>query len=409
MGVTTIIGFGITLSLFFIMAMCFAFLGEEGDVPFFKNALADVAQNSPGIVLLGESVDVDVDEPSITIRWSIHGCGDEFVLPNSSGIGGSSACGLPVMALSIFVDSNVAPVMQYDPNQLPFVLSTGQRRSVQNLVQFDSNHVLDAHQAHLYPFDTYLLATSLRAVSPLNASVPIQKVILIDQTANFLFATTDIESYNTLANGTQIPTRDLDLRMKRPAQARAFAMMLFGISWMLAHMTLGLVVIIWYSEQSNSTVLKFLALSFGALVAIPQFRNAMPDAPGFDGSLIDYIGFFPQMIFSGLSMVVLLVILISREFDLGSQDTTSDTRPALPPSPLPSYKGKGYHKMAKSPAISSVNSPSYGRSTASIHMQHDDLSQLMQHLNGEFSFPKSAPSQIHRRNQSSRYQASFNN
>lgn len=49
MGVPTIIGFGITLSLFFIMAMCFAFLGEEGDVPFFKNALADVAQNSPGV------------------------------------------------------------------------------------------------------------------------------------------------------------------------------------------------------------------------------------------------------------------------------------------------------------------------------------------------------------------------
>ncbi|KAF7979664.1 hypothetical protein HWV62_41651 [Athelia sp. TMB] len=408
MRVTTLLALGISLSLFFIMAISFAFLGEEGDEPYFKSVLTDVAQNSPGIVLLGESVDVDVDEPSITVRWSIHGCGDEFVLPNSSGIGGSPACGLPATALRIFVDNNVAPSIDYDPTQLPFVLSTGQRRNVQNLVQFDSDHILDVHEARLYPFDTYLLTATLHAVNALNESVPIQKVVTIDQTSNFLVATADLASYNTLANGTQVPTRDVDMRVKRPGQARTFTLLLFTISWMLTHMTMGLVFIIWSSEQSTLTVLKFLALSFGALLAIPQFRNAMPDAPGFDGFLIDYIGFFAQMIFTGLSILVLLVMLISREFHLGPHrdeiplDTRALTSPPLSPSPSVS---RGYHKLPRTP-----DTTSWGRSTASIHMGTKDLSMLIKHLNGEFTFPGGPPpptqtSQMHYRNRSSRYES----
>jgi hypothetical protein len=56
------------------------------------------------IVLFGESVDVDVDEPSITIRWSILACGQGFVLPESTGTHGSNVCGLPSSSLKIFVD-----------------------------------------------------------------------------------------------------------------------------------------------------------------------------------------------------------------------------------------------------------------------------------------------------------------
>jgi len=55
-------------------------------------------------VLIGESVDVDVDEPSITIRWSILACGPGYVLPESSGIHGSDSCGLPPFPILIFVD-----------------------------------------------------------------------------------------------------------------------------------------------------------------------------------------------------------------------------------------------------------------------------------------------------------------
>ena len=60
--------------------------------------------NLEQIVLIGESVDVDVDEPSITIRWSILACGPGYVLPESSGIHGSDSCGLPTFPILIFVD-----------------------------------------------------------------------------------------------------------------------------------------------------------------------------------------------------------------------------------------------------------------------------------------------------------------
>ena len=60
--------------------------------------------NAWQIVLVGENVDIDVDEPSITIRWSILGCGASFVLSGSEGVHGSSACGIPSLALNVFVD-----------------------------------------------------------------------------------------------------------------------------------------------------------------------------------------------------------------------------------------------------------------------------------------------------------------
>ena len=59
------------------------------------------------ILLLGENVDVDVDEPAITIRWSLVGCGPGFVLAGSEGIHGSMGCGTPNVSLSIFVDKFV--------------------------------------------------------------------------------------------------------------------------------------------------------------------------------------------------------------------------------------------------------------------------------------------------------------
>lgn len=56
------------------------------------------------IVLLGEDVDVDVDEPSISIRWAFVACGEAFLLPGSQGVHGSEACGLPGMPLDIYID-----------------------------------------------------------------------------------------------------------------------------------------------------------------------------------------------------------------------------------------------------------------------------------------------------------------
>ena len=55
-------------------------------------------------MLFGSDVDVDVDEPALTIRWSIIGCGNGFILEGSEGAYGSKNCGLPSMALEFYVD-----------------------------------------------------------------------------------------------------------------------------------------------------------------------------------------------------------------------------------------------------------------------------------------------------------------
>lgn len=51
--VTTILVLGITFSLFFILSICFAFMGDDGDEPHFKQTLNAVAQNSPGVSHFG--------------------------------------------------------------------------------------------------------------------------------------------------------------------------------------------------------------------------------------------------------------------------------------------------------------------------------------------------------------------
>ena len=49
-------------------------------------------------------VDVDVDEPAVTVRWSLIACGQAYILPGSEGTHGSSLCGIPNVPLDIYVD-----------------------------------------------------------------------------------------------------------------------------------------------------------------------------------------------------------------------------------------------------------------------------------------------------------------
>ncbi|KAJ3509994.1 hypothetical protein NLJ89_g4923 [Agrocybe chaxingu] len=221
------------------MSISFAFVGAHADEPFFKKTLDTVAETSPGIVLVGESVDVDVDEPSITIRWSIGACGEDSMLPG-----------------------------------------------IQNLVQFDSDHVLDVHEARLYPFDTYMLSSTIRAANADNQTVPIRKIATIDVTSSFDVITTDLESYSNPENGTQEQaSRDIDMHVRRPNEARLFTLLLFAVSWVLTHVTIGHVLLA-RRVSSLRSLLPHLISSGAILIAIPQLRASMPDAPGFDGVLI---------------------------------------------------------------------------------------------------------------------------
>jgi hypothetical protein len=157
--------------------------------------------------------------------------------------------------------------------------------SIKNLVQFDSDYTIDVHKAHLYPFDHYFLASTVRAVDASNTSVPIRKLSMIDQVTSFLVASNDMDSYEITSNGTQLPTRDLDLWVQRPGQARTYAVVLFAISWMLAHITIGNVLLARRLVDTTSKI-KHLVSAFAILLVIPQLRNTMPGSPGFDAGTL---------------------------------------------------------------------------------------------------------------------------
>ena len=77
----------------------------------------------------------------------------------------------------------------------------------------------------------------------------------------------------------------MDLRVQRPGEARAFALALFGLSWMLTHAAVAS-AFVGRKHEEAAPVIKYIVLALTLLLVIPQLRNAMPDAPGYDGVLI---------------------------------------------------------------------------------------------------------------------------
>ncbi|PCH40035.1 hypothetical protein WOLCODRAFT_136625 [Wolfiporia cocos MD-104 SS10] len=309
LGPAFIVGIVVVFSLIFILSISCAFVGSEDDEPPFKSFLDDIATNNPGILLIGDNVDVDVDEPSITIRWSMLGCGSAFVLPGSEGTHGSSLCGIPSMPLTAFIDSSNEPAATYDPMQFPVVDKINRRLSIQDLCQFDSDHVLDVHQARLYPFDTYRLTSTLRLETANGTeAVALRALTTLKLTSSFAISPSDVESKLNVSGKGYVPSRDIVLEIRRPHEARLFAMLLFGASWMLVHVTIGFVAIAWLTREQERVV-QSLFFTFIVLLAVPQLRNAMPDAPGYDGVLLDSIGFFPQMLCAGASAIVLSIMI----------------------------------------------------------------------------------------------------
>ncbi|KAG2155163.1 uncharacterized protein EDB93DRAFT_1239414 [Suillus bovinus] len=405
----TILFLALIFSLLFILALSCSFLGaDEEDEPLFKSMLNDIAANDPGVVLLGENVDVDVGEPSITISWSLVACGASFELDSSSGVH-QSQCGLPSMALWVYADNSPEPMAIYDPSAIPFARKTGQRRRIENLVRFDSDHTLDVHKAHLYPFDTYLLASTLRAVDASNTTVPIRKLSTIEQVTSFIVATDDVESYEII-NGTQAPTRDFDLYVTRPGQLRFYALALFGVNWMLSHVTIAHVLLARRLADIRSMT-KHLVSAFAILLVIPQLRKSMPDSPALDD---DYIGLIPQMIISASCVLTILLLIMLREYDEmeGRQTPRQITMrpvPVPPPRPPPPRTAKVPSKPP-APPVPPRKSPLkpfllgtkvHTRSTA---MERGEASCLKDELNTGFIFPPipHANGIIHHRSRSSR-------
>ncbi|KAA1469843.1 hypothetical protein DENSPDRAFT_879253 [Dentipellis sp. KUC8613] len=314
------------LSLLFIGCLCFAFVGGKDEEPFNK-LLNNIAATEPGLVLVGENVDVDIDEPSLTVTWSLVNCGEGY-LDGSQGIHRSNACGIPDTPLKIYVDNSPVPVASFDPSSIPLLRNSGARRTIQSLTQFDSDHALDVPEARLYPFDAYSLSTTLHALNPTtNETVLIRKLVTIDAVFSFDIITSDAETYTLLSNGSQVQSHEISITVRRSSTMRLYAMLMWIASWMLAHVVIGQVVFAFKSKDSGS-IYGYGIVNLVILFTIPQLRNSMPDAPGFDGILLDAIGFFPQMVSCGLCAVILLVLAAVRELDL-QQAELQETPPNL--------------------------------------------------------------------------------
>ncbi|KAI0315808.1 hypothetical protein OF83DRAFT_1061455 [Amylostereum chailletii] len=303
-------------SLLFTGVLALAFVGaRDGDE--FKVLLDDQAINDPGILLLGENVDVDVDEPSITVRWSLVACGRGVFLEGSGGVHGSADCGLPKATIDVYVDDDEDATLTYDPEDIPFLSSTSTRRHIQDLSQFDSDYILDVHEAYLYPLDRYALSSTMYAVNhETNTTIPIQRLKTIAETTSFSVSSSDTATYHGLADGHRRPSREIMLKVQRPAGSQTFALLLWATNWMLTHISVGLIVMALKHadcRQADSPALAVLAI----LLAIPKLRESMPDDPGLDGVLIvDAIGYFPQMVISGACAVTLLFLAAKRELEV---------------------------------------------------------------------------------------------
>lgn len=160
------------------------------------------------------------------------------------------------------------------------------------MFQFDSNHVLDVHQQRLYPFDTYRLGTTLHAqLEHDDTDVIITRLATIKMTSSFIVSSSDVSGYVETEDDTQSPRREIDLGISRPGGARAFALFMFAVNWMLAHATVGFLLLAMHAEHTRRVPL-LLAMAFVIVLTIPQIRNSMPDAPGYDG---EYCYYEPQV------------------------------------------------------------------------------------------------------------------
>ena len=163
---------------------------------------------------------------------------------------------------------------------------------------------MDVHLSRLYPFDTYELTSTIHILDKDKKPVNLARIPTIAQTPSFLVSSSDVSSYmNSTSSDDAVKQggRNLELKVVRPAEARAFALLLFAVNWMLAHATVAYVVLAWKTDDTER-ILKYLAFVAITMVLIPQVRNTMPDAPGFDGVLIGKSSLFPYPIKENLSL-----------------------------------------------------------------------------------------------------------
>jgi len=362
---------GLLFSVLFIVCVSLAFVGGRKEDLIFRADLDSIAHEGGGIVFIAENVDIDVDEPAVTVRWSILACGDEFTLSGTHGIHGSDLCGVPSIALHVYLNQDKEPAMSYDPLQISH--KSHGHTWYQNYVQFDDDQVLEVHEARFYPFDSYSTSSSLRIVDAVtNLTIPIHRLLTISVTSSFAISGTDFDGETTLHDGTPNFARDIELSIKRPIEARGYAILLFFVCWMFSHATIAHVVLAYTETEVNYTFIHLISV-FAIIVIIPQLRSSMPDAPGLDGVLIDQIGYFPQLVICGFSALSLLIIIFQRGILDHPRIRIEDDDSSCPEKPLVEQHVVCNHAMPTStrpiprplhsyPYLSTLTRPVYSQS-----------------------------------------------
>lgn len=108
-----------------------------------------------------------------------------------------------------------------------------------------------------------------------------------------------------------------------------------------------------------------------------MFRAAGTGVASLTHILSDSIGFFPQMIITGISVIAVLLSLIGREIDIHRASPMSrahGTLPSVPPVPSP-------HRHRLRPP------PSPTAKSTSMEIAHYEMHRLMKHLQGQYVFP----------------------
>lgn len=120
---TLLVGLSLLFSILFITCVSLSFVGARRDLLVFRGPLDSLTAEGGvsldltyfgfkllieyfffQIVLIAENVDVDVDEPAVTISWTIVACGDSFALKDTYGVLGSKLCGIPAMPVNVFAN-----------------------------------------------------------------------------------------------------------------------------------------------------------------------------------------------------------------------------------------------------------------------------------------------------------------
>lgn len=163
-----------------------------------------------------------------------------------------------------------------------FCLRADESPSIQQLSQFETEHVLDVNKADLYPFDTFSVLSTFTAMTPSNETTSIRRIFSVDEAMAFTAEISDLDSYRTGADGSKIPARDFDMKIRRPTDVKIITIILFSLCWMLSHFTIGQVILCRRTKEAKA-VIRHLFFAITILFIIPQIRNSMPDAPDFDG------------------------------------------------------------------------------------------------------------------------------